>query len=84
MFKTSLTTFLALALATPLLALEGPASEADSNGDGVLSWEEVTAAWPEISSDSFAALDADGDGMLNEAEVAAAVEAGTIPMASDG
>ncbi|WP_238366618.1 EF-hand domain-containing protein [Mesobacterium pallidum] len=84
MLKTPLTALATLALATPLLALEGPAAEADVNGDGLLSWEEVTAAWPEISSDMFGTLDADADGQLNEDEVTAAMEAGTIPMTSDG
>lgn len=84
MLKTSLTFLASLALATPLLALDGPAAEADANQDGMLSWEEVATAWPEISSDMFGTMDADADGQLNEDEVTAAMEAGTIPMTSDG
>lgn len=70
----------ALVLATPGLALAQEVA-ADTDGDGLLSWEEVQAAYPDVTEEAFVASDTDGSGALDEAELAAAYEAGTIPMA---
>ncbi|GAA5068619.1 hypothetical protein N0B44_01615 [Roseibacterium beibuensis] len=57
----------------------GQAESLDADGDGMVSYEEVLAAMPEMTEEEFAALDADGDGMLSAEEIATAEEAGLIP-----
>lgn len=61
--------------ASTALAEDGP----DMDGDGLLTMDEVVAAWPDVTENAFIAADADANGTLDEAEVAAAVEAGLIP-----
>lgn len=72
---TTLLTLLAMAIAGTAWA----ASPADTDGDGMLTLDEVQAAFPEIDADSFTVMDANADGMLDEAEVLAAQEAGLMP-----
>ncbi|WP_226688404.1 hypothetical protein [Ruegeria arenilitoris] len=67
----------ALALGLPTLAVAQ--SSADTNGDGVLTIEEVQAVLPEVDTDGFSAMDANGDGALDETEIAVAQEAGLLP-----
>jgi len=67
---------LALLLATPGLAL---AEGVDADSDGLLTWEEVMTAYPDVTEEQFAQADLDGNGSLDEAEVAAAREAGLLP-----
>ncbi|GFE51689.1 hypothetical protein So717_34420 [Roseobacter cerasinus] len=52
---------------------------ADANGDGVLTIDEVQAAFPDITAESFSTMDLNADGALDEAEVQAAQEAGLMP-----
>jgi hypothetical protein len=52
---------------------------ADTDGNGTWSYEEMLAAFPDMTEDAFGAADTDGDGELSADEVAAAREAGTIP-----
>ena len=73
----------AFATALPALAM-GQAATADTNGDGMLSVEEVLAAYPEVSTDTFMEADTDGDGLLSAEELAAAQEAGLMPAADQG
>lgn len=72
-----------LALATVgVLALSGPlsaATEADANGDGLLTLDEVQAVMPEVTAESFSAMDLNADGALDAAEVEAAQDAGLMP-----
>lgn len=75
MKKTLLTAAFGLALASPSLA----ASEIDSNGDGLLTLDEVQAVFPEITAESFAAMDTNADGALDDSEVVAAQDAGVMP-----
>lgn len=72
-----LTAISVLALGLPTLA--AAQSSADTNGDGVLTIEEVQAVLPEVDADGFSAMDANGDGALDEAEIAVAQEAGLLP-----
>lgn len=82
MHKTLLIPLTFAAASLPVLAMgAGPA--ADANGDGMLSVEELQAAFPEVTVESFMAMDTDTDGLLNTDEVAAAQDAGILP-ASDG
>ncbi|SMO40746.1 hypothetical protein [Ruegeria faecimaris] len=73
----TLVTFSALAFALPTLAFAQ--SAADTNGDGVLTIEEVQAVVPDVDANGFAAMDANGDGALDQDEVAIAQEAGLLP-----
>ena len=66
--------------ATGLLASAAlAATEADTNGDGVLTIDEVQAVMPEITAESFSAMDTNADGALDSAEVEAAQSAGLMP-----
>lgn len=67
----------AFTLSLPTLALAQ--SSADADGDGVLTFEEVQAAAPEVDTDTFSAMDANGDGVLDTDEIAIAQEAGLLP-----
>lgn len=75
-------TFIA-ALAFPALVSGQVASSLDTNGDGVLTLDEVQASFPDMSADSFVAMDLNADGALNADEVVAAQEAGLMPV-TDG
>lgn len=79
MKTTVLTVLTTFGLATTALA----STAVDANGDGLLTIEEVQAAFPEVGADTFSEMDANADGALDSAEVAAAQEAGLIP-ATDG
>lgn len=72
---TKAVTLLALMLAGGAWA----ATEADSNGDGVLTIDEVQAVMPDITAETFNAMDLNADGALDAAEVQAAQEAGLMP-----
>ncbi|WP_050931330.1 hypothetical protein [Aestuariivita boseongensis] len=71
----TVTAALGLALPTSLLA----ATEADTNGDGVLTIDEVQALYPDITVEQFTAMDVNADGALDDDEVVAAQEAGMMP-----
>jgi hypothetical protein len=58
-------------------------AEIDVNADGLYSFQEVQAVLPEMTEDTFGALDTNGDGLLDADEIAVGVEAGVLP-ASDG
>lgn len=70
----------ALLLATPLAAQD---AAIDVNADGMYSFPELQAVMPEMTEDTFTALDANGDGLLDVDEIAAGTDAGLLP-ASDG
>ncbi|MFC2968595.1 EF-hand domain-containing protein [Acidimangrovimonas pyrenivorans] len=50
----------------------------DSDGNGVYSMEELAAAYPGLSEETFAAIDTDGDGAVSPEELGAAIDAGVI------
>jgi hypothetical protein len=68
-------------IAAITLALPAAAQNAaiDINADGRYSFAEVQAALPDLSEDTFAAIDANGDGFLDASEIAAGVAAGLMP-----
>jgi len=68
-------TLAAAALALPAVA----ATEADTNGDGVLTLDEVQAVYPDITADMFTSMDVNADGTLDDDEVVAAQQAGLMP-----
>jgi len=73
------TIFLSVLMSVGLGAAGFAASHVDANGDGVLTLEEVSAVFPEITGDVFAAMDVNGDGGLDASEVTAAQDAGLLP-----
>lgn len=82
-----MTKYIALALGLSAMAATAFASDLaqlDTNADGVLSLEEVQAAFADVTAEQFAAADSNADGSLDADELAAAQEAGTIPAAIDG
>lgn len=66
-----------LALILPASAFA--AADIDANGDGLLTLDEVQSVFPEISTESFSAMDLNADGALDESEWVAAQEAGLLP-----
>jgi hypothetical protein len=64
------------------LALAGAAQAqtvvTDTDGNGSYSIEELTAAYPDMTPEVFATIDANTDGAVDADELAAAREAGTI------
>ena len=73
----------ALMMALPSLGLAITAEELDVNGDGFVTFDEAQAAFPDLQSETFTAMDLNADGALDSAEMAAAQEAGLMP-ATDG
>ncbi len=65
----------------PMAALAADYMAADTNQDGMLSYEEVQAILPEVTTDTFIAVDADGDGLINADELAVAQTEGLMPEA---
>lgn len=53
--------------------------DADANADGVLTLDEVKAAYPDVSEDQFMEADANDDGLLTAGEVSDAIAAGILP-----
>ncbi len=67
-----------LLAATPALFAQDAGPDAD--GDGLVTMEEFTAAYPDLTEDTFLVADANADGALDADEMAAAAEAGILPM----
>ena len=67
---------------SPALAMSNSAVEVDTNGDGVLSLEEVQAVWASVTTEDFEKMDANADGSLDDTEIKTAEEAGM--MSTDG
>lgn len=80
----TLTLIAAATLSIPALAMGQGAPELDVNGDGVLTIDEVQAAYPEVTTDGFTTMDLNADGALDADEILAAQEAGLMPAPSDG
>jgi hypothetical protein len=45
-----------------------------TNGDGLVTIDEVQAAYPNTTDDSFAGLDTNGDGSLDDVELSVVQE----------
>ncbi len=69
--------------AATVLALTATAisaqSEIDADGDGVLSYNELLAAHPEMTEENFIAIDTNADGAVDADELKVASEAGLLP-----
>ncbi|MBM7067335.1 EF-hand domain-containing protein [Actibacterium sp. 188UL27-1] len=55
------------------------ATEMDTDGDGMFSLTELQVAYPDLTAETYASLDANADGMVDPEELAAAQEAGVLP-----
>lgn len=74
-----LTTVLGLA-AIPAFAQDAAAPEiADTDGNGTWSMDELLVAYPDMTAESFTAIDANADGAVDQAELAAALADGALP-----
>lgn len=84
-----MTKFIALtlalgALANSAIAMSDGVVEIDTNGDGLMTMDEVQAVYPEVTAETFSQIDANGDGAIDDAEMVAGQEQGLIPAATDG
>ncbi|WP_299789380.1 hypothetical protein [uncultured Marivita sp.] len=78
----TLTRLIAAGLVTlPMAAMAADYMAADANQDGMLSLEEVQTILPEVTTDTFMAVDTDGDGLVNADELAVAQTEGLMPEA---
>ena len=68
---------LAALIASPLAA-QALTAEQDVDGNGTYSMEELQAAFPELSAEAFAQIDANADGEADMAELEAAQKAGLL------
>ncbi len=75
--KTQILTFAAIVAATASFA---QMADLDQDGDGMASYDEIVALYPDVTEEQFAAMDTNGDGTLDEAEMTAATEAGQLVM----
>lgn len=74
----------ALALLAGFLApMAAVAAEIDTDGDGLVTLDELSAVLPEVTEETFTLMDANGDGTLDEEELAVARDTGMLP-AMDG
>ncbi|MEZ5913602.1 MAG: EF-hand domain-containing protein [Paracoccaceae bacterium] len=69
------TVALVMLLGAPALAQDAPAVE-DTDGDGSYSLAELQVAYPDLTEEGYASIDANADGVVDEAELAAAVADG--------
>ncbi|MCY0095440.1 hypothetical protein [Hoeflea ulvae] len=56
--------------AAPAFAQAADFASVDTDQNGAVSWEEVSAAMPDASEDSFKSADVDGSGDLSAEEYA--------------
>ncbi|MBF9032553.1 hypothetical protein HKCCE3408_19310 [Rhodobacterales bacterium HKCCE3408] len=54
-------------------------ADIDTDGDGLVTYEELLAVLPDMAEEDFAALDVDASGALDEAEISSGVDAGVLP-----
>jgi hypothetical protein len=53
-------------------------ADVDTDGDNLISFAEMQVKYPDLTEESFGAVDANGDGFVNDIELAAALDAGMI------
>jgi len=72
------------ALANSAVAMNDSVVEIDTNGDGLMSIDEVLAVYPDMTADVFSEIDTNGDGAIDDAEMVAGQDLGLIPASTDG
>ena len=70
--------FLLAAFAASMAVSAAQAAVVDADGNGSYSFDEMQAAYAELSEEVFAQIDSDGNGTVSPDELAAAIEAGLI------
>jgi len=80
---TSRTTLTLAAAALALPGLAWAADPADTDGDGLLSFDEVQAIAQQVNEEVFLELDSNADGALDAEELTQARKAGLIPLAEE-
>jgi len=68
---------LAALIASPMAA-QALTAEQDVDGNGTYSMEELKAAFPDLSAETFAKIDVNADGEVDMAEADAAMAAGLL------
>lgn len=68
----------AILAAAPALA---QMAEIDTDGDGLVTYEEMVAVYPDTTPEAFAQIDSSADGAVDEAELTAALDEGLVPPA---
>jgi hypothetical protein len=71
-------------LANAALAAGESIAGIDTNGDGIMTVDEIQAVYPEITAEVFAEVDTNNDGVLDEAELLSGQEQGLLPILTDG
>lgn len=54
-------------------------TDIDADGDGVFSYDEMLAAFPDLTEETYVAVDANADGMVDPDELTAAQDSGLLP-----
>ncbi|MEE9427361.1 MAG: hypothetical protein V3V25_04355 [Paracoccaceae bacterium] len=75
-FVKPLATVLVLGLSTTALFAQ---TIVDADGDGLLSYAEMLTALPDLTEETFVAMDTNEDGLIDADELTAAREAGLVP-----
>ena len=71
-------------MANSAIAASDGMNEIDTNGDGLMTIDEIQAVFPDMNAETFSQIDANGDGAVDDAEMVAAQEQGLIPASTDG
>jgi len=77
MKKTALLLSVLAAFAAAQVQAETMVQDTDANGS--FSFEEMVAAYPELTQESFNEMDINADGQLDSDEMETAAEAGLLP-----
>jgi len=64
---------------TATMAAAATIEEMDSNGDSMVTFDELLAVMPGLSEDRFRLMDTDEDGIIDADELANAREKGLLP-----
>ncbi|HHI69651.1 MAG TPA: hypothetical protein ENJ91_01515 [Rhodobacteraceae bacterium] len=78
MKKIALSTATVFALTVTGAAVSAQ-SELDTDGDGMLSFNELLAGFPALTEEQFTQIDTNSDGAVDGDEMKAAQEAGLLP-----
>lgn len=76
MKKIVIQTVTIIALSATALSAQ---SEMDTDGDGLLSYNELLAAYPAMTEEVFTAIDTNSDGAVDADEMTVANDAGLLP-----
>ncbi len=78
MKKILIQTAAVLALTVTATAMSAQ-SDIDADGDGLLSYNELLAAYPDLTETAFGAIDINADGAVDADELKLAQESGLLP-----